>query len=670
MCGIVGILNLGTSRPIEEPLLARMRDTVAHRGPDGGDLWISADRQVGLGHRRLSIIDLNQAAAQPMPNEDGTVIITFNGEIWNHARLRTELEGAGHRFRTDHSDTEVLVHGYEHWGEEGLLNRIEGMFAFAIWDAKRKQLFLARDRVGVKPLYFARTGGMFLFASEIKALMAHPAMPRDINPAAMYHYLSFLTTPAPMTMFAGVDKLPAGCFLTVEANGSIKARRWWDALPGRGISADEIKGLSEDALEDFYVNGTRKRLRAAVEKRMMSDVPFGVFLSGGIDSTTNLALMSELMDRPVDSFTVGFKDHQHLNELDEARFAANHFGANHHEILVDEKDMIGYLDKLVFHQDEPIADWVCIPLYFVSKLARDSGCTVIQVGEGADEQFCGYDSYMGYLKLWRQYWQPFRMLPGGARHLIAGAASIVGRMRPNLDMYADIIRRAANDEEMFWSGAMSFWEGRKRTIVNRAAIRGDEDSPLFGSALFPTSYNSPDTFNVIRSFASEFERSVPDSDVLTRMIYNEFKLRLPELLLMRVDKITMATSIESRVPFLDHKLVEFTMDIPMRHKVRNWERKSILKKAVRGLIPDRIIDRKKMGFGAPMSQWLRGDFGRRVQAELKGSALMTRGFFDVAQIETMVSDHRSGRADNALQIWTLYNLAGWYDHWIEKRLVA
>jgi asparagine synthase (glutamine-hydrolysing) len=670
MCGIAGLLNIHTTRPIEESVLSAMNDTIVHRGPDGDGLWISTDRQVGLAHRRLAIIDLSPAAAQPMANENGRVLITFNGEIWNHRPLRQELQAAGHRFRTDHSDTEVLIHGYEEWGETGLLNRIHGMFAFAIWDADKRQLFVARDRIGIKPVYFAMAGGTFLFGSEIKALLRHPAMSRNINPAAMYHYLSFLTTPAPMTMFAGVDKLPAGCYLTIAADGRFAAHRWWDALPGRGVAAEAVEGLSPDALEDFYVRGVQQRLRAAVEKRMMSDVPFGVFLSGGIDSSTNLALMDELMDQPVNSFTVGFKEHEYLNEIEEARFVANHFGAKHHEVLIDEQDMIGYLDKLVFHQDEPIADWVCIPLYFVSRLAKDSGCTVIQVGEGADEQFCGYASYMGYLELWRRYWQPFRMLPGPARHVVAGFADMASRVRPTFGFYADIVLRAANDQEMFWSGAMSFWENRKRSVVNRDAIHGETSSLLFGSALYPESYNSPDTFNVIRSFAQELDSKAPGCDVLTRMIYNEFKLRLPELLLMRVDKITMSTSIESRVPFLDHELVEFTMDIPMHAKVRNWERKHILKKAVRGLLPDRVIDRPKMGFGAPMREWLRSDFGRRVQSELTASPLMARGFFDVKQIDRMVSEHRSGRVDNSLHIWTLYNLACWYDQWVDRRLAA
>lgn len=673
MCGIAGILSRSNNKPVDSGTLTAMRDTMVHRGPDGGSNWISADRRIGLAHRRLSIVDLSEAASQPMCNEDQSVWIAFNGEIYNHLKLRPWLLQAGHHFSTSHSDTEVLLHGYEQWGAKGLLQRISGDFAFAIWDEKQKLLTLARDRVGVKPLYFSLQRGLTLFASEIKAILAHPDMEADVDPAAMYHYLTFLTTPAPMTMFSGIYKLPAGFYVQIGMDGSFHAERYWDAVPGQGIDASEVSGLTERAREQFYINGIRMRLEEAVADRMMSDVPFGVFLSGGIDSSTNVALMAKLMDRPVDTFTVGFKDHTHLNELDYANLVAKKFNTNHHEILIDEIDMIGYLENLIHHQDEPIADWVCIPLYFVSKLTKDNGVTVIQVGEGSDEQFCGYASYMGYLELYQRYWKPFRKyLPLFAQKGIAAGTKYAASYSPRLEVYADIVSRAALGREHFWSGAITFWDTMKKQLVRDGAFEsaGKIPNELLSSGLLPISYLDADTFNVIRSFLVPFDQKNPGRDVLTRMIYNEFKLRLPELLLMRVDKVTMSESLEARVPFLAHRLVEFTMDIPMEWKVKGNTPKYLLKKAVEGLIPDEIIYRKKMGFGAPMSQWLKGEFGKKIESALLRSALLDRGFFKREYIAGLCRDHRAERRDNSLYIWTLFNLTAWYEYWVEKKSAA
>ena len=670
MCGIVGIFHYRSKASVDSFTLTAMRDTMIHRGPDGGSNWISPDKRVGLAHRRLSIIDLSQAASQPMCNEDQSIWVTFNGEIYNHLKLRSALIQAGHHFSTPHSDTEVLLHGYEEWGIKGLLQCISGDFAFAIWDQHKAVLSLARDRIGVKPLYFSLQRGTALFASEIKAILAHPNVEADIDASAMYHYLSFLTTPAPLTMFKGIFKIPAGFFVQIKKSGEFETERYWDAVPGQGIDASDVSGLSQHAREQFYVAGIRKRLTDAVEERMMSDVPFGVFLSGGIDSSTNVALMAQFMDRPVDTFTVGFKDHKHLNELVYADLIAKKFSTNHHEILIDEADMIGYLEDLIHHQDEPIADWVCIPLYFVSKLTRDTGVTVIQVGEGSDEQFSGYASYMAYLDLYRKYWQPFRKyLPAFVQKGVAAGAALMASFRPELEVYADIINRAARNREHFWSGAITFWDTMKEQLVVSGTIDPSSDLPeeLWRSGLLPLSYLDADTFNVVQSFTGPFDQQHPGQDVLTRMIYNEFKLRLPELLLMRVDKVTMSESLEARVPFLAHKLVEFTMDIPMEWKVRNNTAKYLLKKAVEGLIPDEIIYRKKMGFGAPMSQWLKGEFGKKVESALLRSPLLDRGFFNRDYIAGLCCDHRNGRRDNSLFIWTLFNLTAWYDYWVEKR---
>jgi asparagine synthase (glutamine-hydrolysing) len=664
MCGIAGWISFG-DRPVEAGTLARMRDAMPHRGPDGSGLWVSDDRRVGLGFRRLAIIDLSAAALQPMANEDGAVRVVFNGEIYNHRRLRAELEAAGHRFATDHSDTETIVHGYEEWGLD-FVHRLEGMFGIGIWDARARRLVLLRDRIGIKPLYFTWADGGLLFASEIKALLEHPGVARDVEPRAVYHYLSFLTVPAPLTMFRGIYKLPAGHRLIVEADGRFTAERYWDALPGQGPELAEMRGLSDAALADFARQRTMTLLDQAIEKRMMSDVPFGVFLSGGIDSSTNVALMARHHDLPIRTFTVGFSDHDHLNELEYARRIAKDYKTDHHEILVDEKAMRDYLPTLVFSQDEPIADWVCIPLYFVSKLVRDSGTVVVQVGEGSDEQFCGYRSYMAYLDMYARYWQPYSKVPAPARRLAGRMADWLAGVHDRHDSYLDILFRASYDREPFWSGAMVFSESRKRRLIDRRRLEPlAAPSALTASGLLPDAFGEADTYGIVRSFFDRLDAHAPASDFLQRMAYAEFKLRLPELLLMRVDKIGMSVSIEPRVPFLDHKLVEFSMNLPQALKVKAGVSKAILKDAVRGLLPDDIIDRPKMGFGAPMVQWLRGDFGRAVEAEIAATRFFERFPASRARVLDMLRRHREGKADFALYVWTFYNAVAWFDTWID-----
>lgn len=656
MCGIAGIIHYGISDGVPEPVLRDMNDALSHRGPDGEGTWLSDDRRVGLAHRRLSIIDLTAEANQPMRNEDGSVWITFNGEIYNHLELRRELTAAGHTFATDHADTEVLIHGYEEWGIERLLGRLQGMFAFAIWDENAKRMTLARDRVGIKPVYFTKAGGRFLFASEIKSLVRHPAVTSELSGTALYHYLSYLTPPAPLTMFRGIYKLPAAHYLEVADGGTMRAVRYWDAVPRGG----------SDGGED-YEAGVLDRLERSVERRMMSDVPFGAFLSGGMDSSVNTALMSRHTAEPVKTFSVGFSDHRHLNELDYARRVADHLGTEHHEVLVNESDMTGYLAQLVRDQDEPLADWVCIPLHFVSKLARENGVKVVQVGEGSDEQFCGYRSYMMYLRLHQKYFGAFRkFLPGSMQRGVAAGARAVAGMFPDFEIYADAVGRAARGGEAFWSGAVAYWESQKAPLMNGADPAEPEDfEELIGMGLLPPRFRARDSEQVALAYLNGFDERFPESDQLMRMIHNEFRLRLPELLLMRVDKITMASSLEGRVPFLDHELVDYTMGIPMDAKIKGGEAKALLKSAVRGIIPDEIIDRPKMGFSAPMAEWLRGDFGRQAEAQITASSLLDAAGLNKAHVRNLISDHRSGRRDAALLVWVLYNAAAWFDHWVD-----
>lgn len=443
-------------------------------------------------------------------------------------------------------------------------------------------------------------------------------------------------------------------------------RRYWDPTPGQGIDPDAIKSLSESETETYYTKGIRTRLEQAIDKRMMSDVPFGVFLSGGIDSSANVALMSQMMDRPVDTYTVGFKDHKHLNELDYANRIARDFKTNHHEVLIDETDMIGYLDNLVHHQDEPIADWVCIPLYFVSKLARDSGAIVVQVGEGSDEQFCGYDSYMTYLNLHKKFWDQYMNIPSPLRRIIGGGGDALSSLSPRFDKFSEVLSRAGKNQELFWSGANAFWNVHKRRVLNSTSASSNL-AELGESGLDITGINTTDSAAIISSYLDPFDKDHPGQDHLTRMAYSEFRLRLPELLLMRVDKIGMSTSIEARVPFLDHKLVEFTMDIPMEWKIKGGETKYLLKKALEDLLPNEILYRPKMGFAAPMAEWLRGDFGKHAEAAVLNSPLMDRGFLNKHHIAQKFRDHVEGRRDSALHLWTLFNLTSWYDHWVVEQ---
>ena len=653
MCGICGIYEYGASQPaVSDSLVVRMRDTMTHRGPDDAGVYVTEDRRVGLGNRRLSIVDLSPAGRNPMPNEDGRVWITFNGEIYNHESMRPGLEARGHRYRS-RTDTETIIHLYEERGLD-FVQELEGDFAIGLWDEAAQRLVLARDRIGVKPLYYTLTGGRLIFASEIKAILEHPSVSRDVDEEALYHYLTFMTTPAPQTLFAGIQKLPAGCMLTCDARGDVKVTRYWDAIPARLDSS-----IAND--EHAIAEEVRRLLKESIAKRMMSDVPFGVFLSGGVDSTANVALMAELMDRPVRTFTVGFKDEPAYNEIDEARFVASEFGTEHHEVLITQQDLLDFLPDLIFHQDEPIADPVCVPLYYVSRLARETGTKVVQVGEGSDELFCGYEHYAYYLKLHDYAWRYLERLPSPLRRLMAGAGGALlraGKTQLPLRLRTparDLLRRFADGEAMFWSGAVSFDETYKRQLFTPAARR----------RLMNGSANDISSYPVVRADLDRLLEGKPDADVLERMIYQELKLRLPELLLMRVDKMTMATSVEARVPFLDHKLVEFAMAIPRQIKFRNRDTKHILKKALVGVVPDRVLQRKKKGFGAPVKEWMLDRLGGFVEETLFNSTMRRLELFDYAFVKQLLNEHRSGRTNYGFFLWSLLNLSLWYDHWIE-----
>ncbi len=654
MCGICGVYEFGVSQPgVTAGQITRMRDVLSHRGPDDAGIYLSADRRVGLGHRRLSIVDLSPAGHNPMPNEDETVWIIFNGEIYNHEPIRARLQERGHTYRS-RTDTETIIHLYEERGLD-FVQEIEGDFAIALWDEGRQRLVLARDRIGVNPLYYTIENGRLIFASEIKAILAHESAGREVDLESLYHYLTFLTTPAPDTLFRGIKKLPAGCLMTVDARGDVNITRYWDAIASRR----EAENGSEQELTARLV----ELLERSIEKRMMSDVDFGVFLSGGIDSTANVALMSRLMTRPVRTFTVGFGDNPGYNEIEEARAIASEYHTDHHEIIITERDFVDFIPDLIYHQDEPIADPVCVPLYYVSKLAREAGVTVVQVGEGADELFCGYRDYTHYLKFYDYAWRYLAALPPALRKAAARSALAVFRaaepvLPPAWGKIApDLLRRLGEGEELFWSGAFIFDETRKRQLLTPEAMRMIAASSNGGARL--------SSHKVVREDLDRLLAQRPEADQLERMTYLDLKLRLAELLLMRVDKITMATSVEARVPFLDHHLVEFALSLPREMKYRDGQTKYLLKRALEGIIPDRVIGRKKRGFGVPINEWMFGRMSGFVEDSLLNGSLRRLELFDYDYIKLLLAQHRQGRVNNSFFLWSLLNLSLWYERWIE-----
>jgi asparagine synthase (glutamine-hydrolysing) len=630
MCGIAGTLSFDPAFRVSREHVDRMRETLAHRGPDGADTWVADDGRVGLGFRRLAIIDLSNDAMQPMSNEDGSVRLVFNGEIYNHADIRRELEGlGGHTFRTDHSDTEVIVHAFEQWGID-CIHRFRGMFALGIWDARADELWLVRDRIGIKPLYWSVHHGRLNFASEIKALLTDEQQERGVDEHALYHYLSFLTTPAPQTLFKGIKKLPGGTWLRVSARGDIREQRYWDVW-------DNTTPL-DDASDDEIAAELLDELRTSVRLRKISDVPVGVFLSGGIDSSTNAALFSEGESQPVRTFSIGYEGEydSYKNEFGYARQMAELVGADHHERKLTLDDLFDFLPEMVRLQDEPIADPVCIPVYYVSKLARDNGVTVCQVGEGADELFWGYPSWKTMLGLQRYDDLPVPRVLKRAAVSAAAAAGKGGRRE------IEYLRRGSEGQPIFWGGAESFMQWQKQRLL----------SPRLRQEL-----GGLTSWDAIAPIHDRFLAQAHTPSNLNWMSYIDLNLRLPELLLMRVDKMSMGVSLEARVPFLDHKFVEFAMSIPEKSKTNGGTLKHILKKAVRGVIPDELIDRPKQGFGVPIHEWFFDRLGGEARRTLDEFCRET-DFLDRDEVLSIVDQKRT------VETWYLLNLALWHKEYI------
>jgi asparagine synthase (glutamine-hydrolysing) len=648
MCGICGVWEYGAaSGGVGPELVGRMRDPMEHRGPDDSGARVFDEGRLGLGFRRLAIVDLSRAGNQPMRGcEEAGVWLVFNGEIYNHAELRAGLERRGHTYRS-RTDSETIIHLYEERGLD-FINDIEGDFAVALWDSRRERLVLARDRVGVKPLYFMRQSGRLLFASEIKSILAHPEVTADVDEGVLYHYLSFLTSPAPATLFRGINKLPAGHMLVFGRGGSCETIRYWDALPPEAHANGGVRAVSEEEHRAEIL----RLLRDSIRKRMMSDVPFGVFLSGGVDSSANVALMAEQMSRPVETFTVAYTDHAELNELDSARDIARRFGTNHHEVLISEREMLEFLPRLVFHQDEPLADPVCVPLYYVSKLARESGTIVVQVGEGSDELFSGYDKYVKYLRLYERFWRHAERAPRIARRAAGAVAGpFVGAATGSAEA-SELVRRFGAGESLFWGAAVVFGEALKSRLVSR------ELRARLGRL---------SSYEVVSEDLARVGRERPRSDFLARMTYLELKLRLPELLLMRVDKMTMAASVEARVPFLDHRLVEYAMGVPRALKVEGASGKHVLKRALEEVLPRDVLYRRKRGFGAPVEGWFRGPSSAELEARVMTSPLRRRDFLDYRFVARLFEEHRRGARDWGFHLWALLNLSLWYEQWIEGK---
>jgi asparagine synthase (glutamine-hydrolysing) len=643
MCGICGVWEYGaTHGSVGRELVVSMRDEMTHRGPDDAGELIFDEARGGLGFRRLSIIDLSEAGHQPMHGCNDRNWLVFNGEVYNHARLRAGLEQRGHVYAS-RTDSETILHLYE---EQGLdfVHELEGDYAIALWDAERERLVLVRDRAGVKPLYFYHHNGLFIFASEIKAILKHPAVTAEVNEDALYHYLTFVTTPAPQTLFRGIQKIPAGHILVLDRDGEIRMNQYWDALPP--------ETSREDRDETEHQRQILKLLRDSIGKRMMADVPFGVFLSGGVDSSANVALMSELMTQPVRTFTVGFHDCEELNELDSARAISQRFRTNHHEVMIGREEMQKFLPELVFHQDEPIADPVCVPLYYVSKLARETDTIVVQVGEGSDELFAGYDWFRTYLRIQERFWRHAERAPLAARRVAAAMAQPLVQKALKKRMSSELVRRFGANESLFWGGVGIFGEDMKANVL---------------TAEMRTKYNGLNTHDVVKQYLDAIASARPNADYAARMSYLELKLRLPELLLMRVDKITMATSVEARVPFLDHHLIEYAMGLPRDVKVKGATGKHILKRALESILPKDLLYKPKRGFGAPVREWFRGREGNDLLQRLMNSPMRQRNFFNYDYIGRLADEERRGVRDWSANLWGLLNLSLWYERWIEPR---
>ncbi len=620
MCGIAGIVKFSMSDCVEERRLIRMRDVQRHRGPDGAGLW--SEGPVGLAHRRLAIVDV-AGGHQPMANEDESVWIVFNGEIYNHPQLRPELEARGHHYRT-RSDTETILHLYEEEGDR-CVERLHGMFAFALWDRVQGRLLLARDRLGIKPLYYACTDQELLFASEIKGILAAEAFRAEFNDAILPEFLASRFVAGEETFFRRVRKLLPGRTLSWSVAEGFRERRYWTPPVRNDRSTVDMQERGREVLA---------KLESAVGSHLMSDVPVGLFLSGGLDSTALAALMAPAAHSPMHAFSVGFSEAE-ANELPYARLAARSVGAEYHEVLVSPQEFFQALPRLVWHEDEPIAFNSSVPLYFVSKLAQQH-VKVVLTGEGADELFLGYDYRYRMTalneRLGRLYWSSTpETIRHGVTRLLAGLPSAVRR-------YAErsFLAYPPGPRGVFFENFSVFPTALQRELIRDQSLLTSRDPHADG----------------LRYWNEHQE------GLLERMSYVDMQTHLVELL-MKQDQMSMAASIESRVPFLDHELVDFVGAMPGQFRLHGWETKAVLRNAVRHLIPNEILTRPKMGFPVPFGRWLQGPYWPMVNDLVLGPRAMARGLFNPDCIMRLAEEHRSGRRLHTDRLWLLMNMELW-----------
>ena len=607
-----------------------MRDVITHRGPD--DEGIFVDGGIGLGHRRLSIVDV-ASGHQPMTNEDGSLHITYNGEIYNHTDYREPLIARGHVFKT-HCDTEAILHLYAEYGDD-CVDRLRGMFAFAIWDRNRRELFIARDRLGVKPLYYFHTqDGSLYFASEIKALLEARAVKPELNFRAFSDYLANHATSGEETLFVGVKRLLPGHTLR-WCDGEIKIRKYWDV----SFEKQSQAGRSDQD----YIAEWSELFRKSVELRLMADVPLGMFLSGGIDSSAIAAVMSTLVDEPIKTFSVAFAERE-ANELEYARLVAQAYKTDHHEVVVTPEQFWAKLPDLIWHEDEPLAHPSSVALYFVSHLASQH-VKVVLTGEGSDELMAGYARYRKTilnLAIGETY---HRVVPSGVRDLVRKQFSGMTGSKLRLKLGRTFLNLSPDIESIYFDNFSVFSRSLQQQLLTPNAL------DLMGTI---------DPYAGVRDVL----RDTDAQSLLDRLLYADIKTYLHELL-MKQDQMSMAASVESRVPFLDHKLVEFTSSLPERLKLRRWTTKYVLRQSMKGVLPPAILDRPKMGFPVPLGKWFRGAYAPVLDEYVLSSRATERGIFNAEFVRSLVEQHQRGVANHSERLWSLVNLEMWFRRFID-----
>jgi asparagine synthase (glutamine-hydrolysing) len=629
MCGIAGIVHADATHPVEMPLLRRMTGVMAHRGPDADGFHVAPG--VGLGHRRLSIIDVG-GGDQPIYNEDRSKVVILNGEIYNFPALRAILEAKGHHFAT-RSDTEAIVHAYEEYGEE-CVRHLRGMFAFALWDGTARRLLLARDRVGKKPLYYRHDEDGITFASELKALLQDRGSKRAVRLDALEDYLTFGSVPAPASIFEGVLQIPPAHYLVWERN-QVRLSEYWDVQMGGPASGNE-----RDILESFG-----QVFDEAVRIRLMSDVPLGAFLSGGVDSTAVVEAMTRLSDGPVVTTCAGFAD-ETVNERGHARIVADALRTDHHEVLV-EAHAADILPRLVWHLDEPFADPSALPTYYVSRAARER-VTVALSGDGGDEVFAGYQRRYGINRL-ESRWR--RRLPQWIR---SGLLGPIGRVYPK----ADWLPRPLRARYVLQNLATTF---ERAYFEDMSILRSDRKADLL-SAEFRRAVGGYDPFT---AFARHFER-VRGQDPLNQVLYVDLKTWLPNDILVKVDRMSMASSLEVRAPLLDHKVIEFAAGVPAGLKYRGWTSKYLLKRHLEGRVPREIIHRRKQGFDIPLAAWLRGELRPMAEDLLFAPRALGRGYFQAGALQRTWRAHQQGVRDASRELWACMVLELWHRMFLDQ----